>query len=131
MTTASASWNFSRKRMSSMQVSRGRPHMDTSNQRGLWTDRVTVLARIRSLVAVNMRHLRNKNELGEERIWSRRFQVSECGMAYSWQAPAREFSSGQYLTPEHYLKSRTRIVMSSSCARPKACPEKAAIESSR
>ena len=34
MTTASASWNFSRKRTSIMQVSSGRPHMLTSNQRG-------------------------------------------------------------------------------------------------
>src|SRR6267154_4090017 len=54
MTTASASWNFSRKRMSSMQVSRGRPHMPTSYQRGRGNDPVVVLGRIRSAVAVNM-----------------------------------------------------------------------------
>src|SRR5664279_1809061 len=40
--------------MSSMQVSSGRPHMLTSNQRGRGNDPVTVLGRIRSAVAVNM-----------------------------------------------------------------------------
>ena len=54
ITTASASWNFSRKRTSSMQVSSGRPHMLTSNQRGRGNDPVVVLGRIRSAVAVNM-----------------------------------------------------------------------------
>src|SRR6185503_20903181 len=54
MTTARASWNFSRKRTSSMQVSSGRPHMLTSNQRGRGKEPVVVLGRIRSLVAVNM-----------------------------------------------------------------------------
>src|SRR5579872_5390700 len=52
--TAMASWNFSRKRMSSMQVSRGRPHMLTSNQRGRGNEPVTVLGSIRSAVAVNI-----------------------------------------------------------------------------
>src|SRR2546425_13043529 len=37
-----------------MQVSSGRPHMLTSNQRGRGTEPVTVLGRIRSAVAVNM-----------------------------------------------------------------------------
>src|SRR6185437_6384430 len=37
-----------------MQVSRGRPHMLTSNQRGRGKEPVVVLGRIRSLVAVNM-----------------------------------------------------------------------------
>ena len=37
-----------------MQVSSGRPHMLTSNQRGRGNDPVTVLGRIRSAVAVNM-----------------------------------------------------------------------------
>src|ERR1039458_4674235 len=54
ITTASASWNFSRKRTSSMQVSSGRPHILTSNQRGRGNDPVTVLGRIRLAVAVNM-----------------------------------------------------------------------------
>ena len=40
--------------MSSMQVSSGRPHMLTSNQRGRGKDPVVVLGRIRSAVAVNM-----------------------------------------------------------------------------
>src|SRR5262245_7729307 len=53
ISTATASWYFSRNRMSSMQVSSGRPHMLTSNQRGLGHDPVTVLGRIRSLVTVN------------------------------------------------------------------------------
>src|SRR5258708_40346206 len=48
ITTAIASWNFSRKCTSSMQVSRGRPHMLTSNQRGRGKDPVVVLGRIRS-----------------------------------------------------------------------------------
>src|SRR5690348_1232103 len=54
MTTAIASWNFSRKRTSSMQVSSGRPHMHTSNQRGRGYEPVIVLGRIRLAVAVNM-----------------------------------------------------------------------------
>src|SRR6185437_10678201 len=54
MTTAIASWNFSRKRTSSMQVSSGRPHMQTSNQRGRGYEPVIVLGRIRLAVAVNM-----------------------------------------------------------------------------
>ena len=54
MTTAMASWNFSRKRTSSMQVSSGRPHMLTSNQRGRGNDPVVVLGRISPAVAVNM-----------------------------------------------------------------------------
>ena len=37
-----------------MQVSSGRPHMLTSNQRGRGKDPVVVLGRIRSAVAVNM-----------------------------------------------------------------------------
>src|SRR2546422_6848101 len=37
-----------------MQVSSGRPHMLTSNQRGRGNDPVTVLGRIISAVAVNM-----------------------------------------------------------------------------
>ena len=37
-----------------MQVSSGRPHMLTSNQRGRGNDPVCVLGRIRSAVAVNM-----------------------------------------------------------------------------
>jgi hypothetical protein len=37
-----------------MQVSSGRPHILTSNQRGLGNDPVTVLGRIRSAVAVNI-----------------------------------------------------------------------------
>src|SRR5208283_246391 len=37
-----------------MQVSRGRPHMLTSNQRGRGNDPVVVLGRIRLAVAVNM-----------------------------------------------------------------------------
>src|SRR6266496_2139697 len=52
--TDMASWNFSRKRTSSMQVSSGRPHMLTSNQRGRGKEPVTVLGRMRSAVAVNM-----------------------------------------------------------------------------
>src|ERR1700674_5749895 len=40
--------------MSSMQVSSGRPHMLTSNQRGRGNEPVTVLGRIRLAVAVNM-----------------------------------------------------------------------------
>ena len=40
--------------MSSMQVSSGRPHMLTSNQRGRGNDPVVVLGRIKSAVAVNM-----------------------------------------------------------------------------
>src|SRR6266542_6069843 len=55
MTTAIASWNFSRKRTSSIQVSSGRPHMLTSNQRGRGNDPVVVLGKIRLAVAVNMR----------------------------------------------------------------------------
>jgi hypothetical protein len=39
-----------------MQVSSGRPHMLTSNQRGRGQEPVTVLGRVRSLVAVNMGH---------------------------------------------------------------------------
>ena len=54
MTTASASWIFSRKRTSIMQVSSGSPHMLTSNQRGRGHEPVTVLGRIRSAVAVNI-----------------------------------------------------------------------------
>src|ERR1039458_6123648 len=57
ITTASASWNFSRKRTSSMQVSSGRPHILTSNQRGRGNDPVTVLGRIKLAVAVNMEFL--------------------------------------------------------------------------
>src|SRR6202035_4203507 len=49
-----ASWNCSRKRISSMQVSSGRPHMLTSNQRGRGNEPVTVLGRIRLALAVNM-----------------------------------------------------------------------------
>src|SRR5687768_16175922 len=56
ITTASASWNFSRKRTSIMQVSSGFPHMLTSNQRGRGQDPVTVLGSIRFAVAVNTRH---------------------------------------------------------------------------
>ena len=37
-----------------MQVSSGRPHMLTSNQRGRGHEPVTVLGSIRSAVAVNM-----------------------------------------------------------------------------
>jgi hypothetical protein len=37
-----------------MQVSSGRPHILTSNQRGRGNDPVVVLGRIRSAVAVNM-----------------------------------------------------------------------------
>src|ERR1700736_5746141 len=37
-----------------MQVSSGRPHILTSNQRGRGNDPVTVLGRIRSAVAVNI-----------------------------------------------------------------------------
>src|SRR5947207_13577127 len=37
-----------------MQVSSGRPHMLTSNQRGRGNEPVTVLGRIRLAVAVNM-----------------------------------------------------------------------------
>src|SRR6267142_786931 len=63
MTTASASWNFSRKRTSIMQVSSGRPHMLTSNQRGRGQEPVTVLGRVRFLVAVNMgRHRYDADE---------------------------------------------------------------------
>src|SRR5262245_52227141 len=40
--------------MSSMQVSSGRPHMQTSNQRGRGKDPVVVLGRIRWAVAVNI-----------------------------------------------------------------------------
>src|SRR5580700_401466 len=54
MSTAIASWNFSRKRTSSMHVSSGRPHMLTSNQRGRGNDPVVVLGRMRPSVAVNM-----------------------------------------------------------------------------
>src|SRR5687767_6745373 len=54
MTVDIASWNFSRKWTSNMQVSSGRPHMLTSNQRGLGQEPVTVAGRIRSAVAVNM-----------------------------------------------------------------------------
>src|SRR5690348_18442305 len=54
MTTAIASWNFSRKRTSSMQVSSGRPHMHTSNQRGRGYEPVIVLGKVRLAVAVNM-----------------------------------------------------------------------------
>src|SRR5262245_39313800 len=54
ITTASASWNFSRKRTSIMQVSSGLPHMLRSNQRGRGQDPVTVLGRVRFAVAVNM-----------------------------------------------------------------------------
>ena len=54
MTTAIASWNFSRNRTSSMQLSSGRPHMLTSNQRGRGHEPVTVLGSVRSAVAVNM-----------------------------------------------------------------------------
>ena len=55
-TTASASWNFSRKRTSIMQVSSGLPHMLTSNQRGRGQEPVTVLGRMRDEVAVNIGH---------------------------------------------------------------------------
>jgi hypothetical protein len=40
--TAMASWNFSRKRTSSMQVSSGRPHMLASYQRGRGNDPVVM-----------------------------------------------------------------------------------------
>ena len=46
VTTASASWNFSRNRMSCMQVSSGFAHMLMSNQRGRGHEPVTVLGRI-------------------------------------------------------------------------------------
>ena len=45
ITVDSASPNFSRKRMSIMQVSSGRAHMLTSNQRGRGQEPVTVLGR--------------------------------------------------------------------------------------
>src|SRR5215472_11466917 len=51
---AMASWNFSRKRTSSMQVSSGRPHILTSHQRGRGKEPVVVLGRIKLAVAVNM-----------------------------------------------------------------------------
>jgi len=51
--TAMASWNFSRKRTSSTQVSSGRPHMLTSYQGGRGNDPVVVLGKIRLAVAVN------------------------------------------------------------------------------
>ncbi len=52
MTTARASWNFSRKRTSIMHESSGRPHMLTSNQRGRGQEPVIVLGSIRSFVTV-------------------------------------------------------------------------------
>src|ERR1700722_2212226 len=54
MTTASSSCSFSRNRTSIMQVSSGRPHMLTSNQRGRGNEPVVVLGRIRSAVAGNI-----------------------------------------------------------------------------
>src|SRR5579872_2954440 len=54
ITTAIASWNFSRKRTSSMHVSNGRPHMLTSNQRGRGNEPVIVDGSILSAVAVNI-----------------------------------------------------------------------------
>ena len=53
-TVARASWNFSRKRTSIMQVSSGRPHMLTSNQRGRGQEPVTVQGRMVLAVTVNM-----------------------------------------------------------------------------
>ena len=53
-TTARASWNFSRKRTSIMQVSSGLPHMLTSNQRGRGQEPVIVLGSIRLAVTVNI-----------------------------------------------------------------------------
>ena len=53
-TVARASWNFSRKRTSIMQVSRGRPHMLRSNQRGRGQEPVTVHGRMVSAVMVNI-----------------------------------------------------------------------------
>ena len=48
MTTASASWNFSRNLTSIMQVSSGFAHMLTSNQRGRGHEPVTVAGSMRS-----------------------------------------------------------------------------------
>ena len=56
ITTASASWNFSRNRMSSMHVSSGLAHMLMSNHRGRGHEPVTVLGRIRSFVTVKAMH---------------------------------------------------------------------------
>ncbi|GMV24756.1 MAG: hypothetical protein AMXMBFR58_07870 [Phycisphaerae bacterium] len=52
--TESASWNFSRKRTSMKQVSRGWPHMETSIHRGRGHEPVMVQGRVRSAVVVNM-----------------------------------------------------------------------------
>ena len=52
ITTASASWNFSRNRMSIMQVLSGLAHMLTSNHRGLGQEPVTVLGSTRFFVTV-------------------------------------------------------------------------------
>jgi hypothetical protein len=55
-TTAMASWDFSQKRTSSMQVSKGLPRMLTSNHRGRGQDPVTVLGSMKSWVTVDIQY---------------------------------------------------------------------------
>ena len=57
MMVARASWYFSRKPTSIMQVSRGLPHMLSSNHAGRGQEPVTVQGSKTSLVTVYMREL--------------------------------------------------------------------------
>src|SRR5215470_9487929 len=61
-----------------MQVSSGRPHRLTSNQRGRGNEPVTVLGRIRSAVAVNMRFLQPAFYFHAVRLERSRHSVTEC-----------------------------------------------------
>src|SRR5277367_6608503 len=98
MSTAMASWNFSRKRTSSMQVSRGLPHMLTSNQRGRGNEPVVVLGRIRLSVAVNMLLAFLRQSEGE---------ISSAGCA----APPR-LASGR---EDHHVLPTTQLVSNRRC----------------